>query len=110
MDPYGAVTRATAFEWDSGNAEKHWISHQVTVSECEQVFFNRPIIAAEDLVHSRHEPRLFVLGHTDADRRLFIALTIRGDRIRVISARDMSRRERRRYDREANRQEEADSQ
>lgn len=85
------------FEWDPGNAEKIGCRHGVAPQEAEQMFFNRPIIVAEDPGHSRSERRHFALGRTDDGRRLGIAFTIRGDRIRVISARPMSRRERRVY-------------
>jgi hypothetical protein len=82
------------FDWDEGNLLKNWEKHGVSAFECEQVFFNRPLIAAPDEVHSSTEPRFYALGQTDASRLLFIAFTIRGRRIRVISARDMNRRER----------------
>ena len=67
------------------------------MSSAEQVSFNRPLIVAADAKHSRVERRYFVLGQTDDDRPLFIAFTLRGDLIRVIAARDMSRRERKVY-------------
>jgi uncharacterized DUF497 family protein len=82
------------FDWDEGNLLKNWEKHGVSAFECEQVFFNRPLIAAPDEVHSSTEPRFYALGQTDASRLLFIAFTIRGRLIRVISARDMNRRER----------------
>jgi len=85
------------FEWDEGNVAKNWQSHRVTPQEAEQVFFNRPLIVADDPKHSRTERRYFVLGQTDEDRALFVAFTVRGGRIRVISARDMSRKERKVY-------------
>jgi uncharacterized DUF497 family protein len=85
------------FDWDPGNVEKNWLAHQVTPQECEQLFFNRPLIAADDAKHSRTEKRFFVLGQTDEDRPLFIAFTVRKKRIRVISARDMNRKERKVY-------------
>jgi len=97
MDAYDHLARATGFEWDAGNAEKNWLRHQVTAAECEQVFFNQPLIVAEDDAHSGEEQRFFALGRTDSDRRLFVVFTMRGDLIRVISARDMSRKERRSY-------------
>ena len=87
-----------AFEWDEGNAEKNWARHRTTVAECEQVFFNRPLVVADNAGHSHGETRFLVLGQSDGGRRLFIAATIRQDRIRVISARDMSRRERKAYE------------
>ena len=92
------LLRCTGFEWDEGNREKNWIRHQVSVAECEQVFFNVPLLAAEDERHSRAEPRYYVLGQTDAGRKLFVVVTIRGESIRVISARDMSHRERKEYE------------
>ena len=85
------------FEWDEGNIRKNWDKHRVTPLECEQVFFNRPLIAADDESHSGREARYYVLGKADAGRQLFIVFTIRNHRIRVISARDMSQKERRRY-------------
>ncbi len=92
-----AIYNCDGFDWDDGNSEKNWILHQVTDGECEQVFFNLPLIAASDTKHSQYEPRFFVLGRTDADRWLFIAAVIRDYRIRVISARDMNEREAKKY-------------
>jgi uncharacterized DUF497 family protein len=89
---------ATEFDWDGGNAEKNWLRHRVSQSESEQVFFNRPLVAAEDGPHSLGEVRHYALGSTDAGRLLFVAYTLRGERIRIISARDMTRRERKEYE------------
>jgi uncharacterized DUF497 family protein len=75
-----------------------WDKHGVLASECEEVFFNLPLILQPDPSHSQNEPRYYVFGHTIAGRRLFIAFTIRGDKIRVISARDMSKKERSIYE------------
>jgi uncharacterized DUF497 family protein len=86
------------FDWDDGNIEKNWLSHQVTPQEAEQVFFNRPLVVADDAKHSRLEKRYMVLGQTDENRVLFIAFTLRKKRIRVISARDMNRKERKVYE------------
>lgn len=85
------------FDWSGGNAQKNWDVHKVTPLEAEQVFFNQPLLGAEDVGHSDVERRLYALGVTDEGRELFIAFTMRGRRIRVISARDMSRRERRSF-------------
>lgn len=81
------------FQWDDGNSDKNWYLHQVTDSECEQLFFNLPLIIASDTEHSQQEQRYYALGRTDADRWLFIAFTLRDNLIRVISAREMNRRE-----------------
>lgn len=88
----------TGFDWDENNREKNWEKHQVLAGECEEVFFNLPLLLESDSLHSQKEPRYYVLGHTIAGRRLFIAFTIREDKIRVISARDMSKKERSIYD------------
>jgi len=91
------------FEWDAGNARKSLDKHGVSQSEAEQVFFNLSLLAADDVRHSAAEARVHALGKTDAERRLHITFTLRveGTKIRVISARDMSRRERLAYDQEA---------
>jgi hypothetical protein len=85
------------FEWDQGNIEKNWENHRVSYLECEEVFFNQPLLVQEDEIHSKFEPRYYVLGGTNDGRHLFIVFTIRRNKIRVISARNMSRRERRIY-------------
>ncbi len=91
---------AVEFEWDEGNSEKNWVLHQVTRQEAEQVFFNRPFVVEDDLLHSDTEVRYYGLGHTDTDRLLFVVYTLRGEppRVRVISARDMEPYERREYE------------
>ena len=86
------------FEWDEGNSEKNWIRHQVSKNECEEVFFNIPLIVADDQKHSDEEKRFYALGRTDRARFLFIVFTIRNNLLRVISARDMNLREERRYE------------
>jgi uncharacterized DUF497 family protein len=89
---------AEGFEWDEGNIRKNWEKHQVSHIECEEIFFNSPVIFREDESHSTSENRSFVLGKTDTDRLLFAVFTMRGGKIRIISARDMSRRERKVYE------------
>ncbi len=87
----------TGFRWDAGNSEKNWLAHDVTRGETEQVFFNRPVFVTTDAAHSKSEARYYMLGRTGAGRRLTIVFTIRDALVRPIMARDMSRRERRRY-------------
>jgi hypothetical protein len=82
------------FDWDENNRSKNWIAHQVSVGECEEVFFNLPLLLQPDPAHSLVETRYYVLGQTNANRRLFIAFTVRSNKIRVVSARDMSKKER----------------
>ena len=91
------LTECEGFEWDDGNSEKNWISHQVSQSECEQIFFNIPLILLEDEKHSTEEKRYAALSQTDMGRLITVIFTIRNNKIRVISARDMSRKERKLY-------------
>lgn len=85
------------FDWSRGNAEKIWRTHRVSWEEAEQVFENRPLLTKKVTRPDIAEERWLALGASDAGRRLFLAYTMRGELIRVISARDMSRRERREY-------------
>jgi uncharacterized DUF497 family protein len=89
------------FDWDEANLAKNWEKHHVTPWECEQTFFNLPLVVAEDSAHSLTEARYYVLGQTDGGRKLFLVFTIRSKKVRVISARDMSVKERRMYDAQA---------
>ena len=91
------LLKCTGFEWNKGNKDKNWVKHKISNAECEQIFFNRPLIVHFDEEHSKTEDRFFALGHTDLGRMLFIVFTIRDTKIRVISARDMSRKERKIY-------------
>ncbi len=91
------LERIEGFEWDEGNANKNWHLHNVTDGECEDVFFNVPSIIAADKKHSDSEDRFFALGRTESNRWLFLAFTVRNNLIRVISAREMTKSERRKY-------------
>jgi len=82
------------FQWDAGNSEKNWTRHRVSQLEAEQVFFNRPLVVPAS-VGSEAERRFFALGRSDSGRDLAIVFTTRHKLVRVISARPMSRRERR---------------
>lgn len=86
------------FDWDDGNREKNWLSHKVKPVECEMVFFNQPLLVIDDSRHSAVESRFYAFGRTDLDRYLLIVFCIRKNRIRVISARDMNKKERRFYE------------
>lgn len=86
-----------AFEWDDGNTAKNVLGHGVSQAEAEEMFFVDPIILLEDEKHSVVERRYLVFGSTGGGRLLATAFTIRRNLIRIISGRDMSRRERRRY-------------
>ena len=93
------LSRCAGFQWDRHNAGKNWERHRVAITECEEIFFNTPLVVEDDREHSQREPRFYCLGRTDAGRLLFVVFTIRGALIRVISARDMGRKEREVYQR-----------
>lgn len=95
------LDNCTGFEWDEGNSLKNWLRHQVKQGECEQVFFNEPLVVFNDLKHSQEEQRWFLLGKTDGSRYLYLVFTVRKTLIRVISARDMNKKERKIYDEQA---------
>lgn len=88
----------TGFEWDRGNLEKNPDKHDVSSGECEEVFFNEPFFSYFNEKHSGSEDRYYVLGETNANRFLFIVITVRGTSLRVISARDMNKNERKAYE------------
>jgi len=87
----------TGFDWDEGNINKNQ-KHDVVYTECEQIFFNEPIIILDDPKHSFSEIRYAAFGVTDGDRKLVVIYTMRNKKLRVISARDMSRKERNFYE------------
>ncbi len=92
-----SLAQREGFQWDAGNSAKIWQRHAVAPAECEELFFNSPLVVGSDEEHSGVEDRLYALGQTDTGRLLFAVFTLRGRLIRVISARDMSRKERRIY-------------
>jgi len=83
----------TGFDWDEGNRDKNQIKHNVGNYEAEEIFFNTPLIIKPDEKHSGNEMRYYALGNTDSGRKLFISFTIRGSLVRIISARDMTKKE-----------------
>ena len=91
------LSNLTGFDWDKGNRDKNWVKHKVSDAECEEILFNIPSVVFPDEGHSESEKRYYALGSTDMNRLLFLVFTVRRDRIRVISARDMTKKERKRY-------------
>jgi uncharacterized protein len=91
--------RIIGFQWDNGNARKSIEKHGVGQAEAEQIFLHEPLLIASDQRHSTSEVRLHALGQTDEGRLLHITFTLRVDQtqIRIVSARDMSRKERSHY-------------
>ena len=94
------LAKISGFNWDAGNTRKNEDKHGVSMAEAEQVFFNTPLLILEDAAHSHQEIRIHALEKTDEGRALHITFTLRKAEtlIRVISARDMHRKERAIYD------------
>jgi uncharacterized protein len=94
------LDQITGFDWDDGNSRKNADKHGVSQAEAESVFFNEPLIVAEDARHSEAERRLNALGRTAQNRLLHLTFTLRqnGTMVRVISAREMHRKERKAYE------------
>jgi len=86
------------FQWDEGNSNKNFIKHKVWNWECEQLFFNIPLVILDDPGHSLSEKRWAAFGKTDSGRQLIIVFTKRSNLLRIISARDMNHRERAYYE------------
>ena len=90
--------KAIGFLWDRGNLDKNWVKHKVKNTECEEVFSDKKKVQFKDVLHSDKENRFILLGKTKKDRLLFIAFTLRDNEVRVISARDINKRERKLYE------------
>lgn len=94
--------RIVGFDWAAGNARKSVEKHDVSQAEAEQVFFNEPLLTVSNTRRSASEPRIHALGRTDDGRLLHITFTLRENetKLRVISTRDMNRKERSYYEQE----------
>jgi len=93
--------RVSGFIWDKGNKDKNWIKHRVSNKECEEVFFDQNKKISKDKLHSKKEERFILLGKTKKDRLLYTVFTMRNKKIRVISSRDINRKERFLYEKGA---------
>jgi len=88
------------FEWDEGNKHKNLLKHRISIEECEQIFGRDDFITFTDTKHSYKEPRYVIFGKNKQEKILSIAFTIRGRKIRIISARPAGNRERKLYEEE----------
>lgn len=86
------------FLWDNGNSEKNWIKHHVSRDECEEPFFDEDKIIYKDIFHSVSEERFILIGKSKKNRLLYIVFTMRRGKIRIISARDVNRKEEHLYE------------
>ncbi len=94
----GLLRSSIVFEWDRGNKEKNWVKHRISINESEDIFFDKRSFTTRDTKHSTIEDRFQILGKTVERKYLTIYFTVRGNKIRVISARPMSRKERKQYE------------
>ncbi len=90
---HSILANCEGFQWDKGNSLKSWLKHHVTEREAEQVIFNELLLVADEK-HSQYESRFRAMGYTDENRYLYIVFMVRNNLIRVISARDMNKKER----------------
>ena len=94
MDWRDRLKNAKGFQWDQGNAKKNIDKHQLSCEESEQVFFNRPLYVVEDSKHSNAETRFKAFGKNNTGKLITLSFTLRGELIRIISARSMNKKER----------------
>ena len=87
----------TGFDWDAANWRKSELKHGVAAAESQEALLNEPLCQI-DTHHSDDEQRYVALGVTNDGRRLFVSFTVRRSRVRIISARPMSRKERAIYE------------
>lgn len=92
------LPKPLAFEWDKGNINKNFKKHKVTNLEAEEIFRNKPLIIFYDAIHSRIERRFIAHGITSKKRNLTIIFTLRKQKIRIISARNQNKKERKIYE------------
>lgn len=86
------------FEWDPKKAERNKRKHDVTFHEAATVFGDQLAITFDDPDHFEDEERYLTFGQSLFDRLLIVCHTARGNRIRIINARLMTRQERRIYE------------
>ena len=92
------LEKVTGFEWDEGNREKSLVKHKVSNEECEESFFDPSKKIQKDILHSKKEKRYVLIGKTNKGRRLYIVFTVRKDKVRVISARNLNKKEYKLYE------------
>jgi uncharacterized DUF497 family protein len=91
-------SRYKGFQWDKGNIDKSYKKHKISPNESEEVFLDENLKVIKDFKHSQKEERFIALGKTFSGKKLFVVFTVRGDKIRIISARPMNKKERKYYE------------
>lgn len=92
------LRKVVGFEWDKGNIDKSYQKHGITPNEAEEVFLDKDILFLEDIKHSEKEERFAVIGKITKGDILFVAFTMRNNKIGIISARKANKKERRLYE------------
>ena len=92
------IKNVISFEWDKGNKGKNFLKHEIKDEECEEVFFDHKKNIFVDKIHSGKEERYILLGKTKKQKLIFLVFTIRKNKIRVISARDLNKKEYKLYE------------
>ena len=92
------LNKYRGFEWDKGNIDKSFKKHKISPNEAEEIFLDENLKIIKDIDHSQKEERSIALGKTFTDKKLFIVYTVRGEKIRIISARPMDKKERSNYE------------
>src|SRR5207253_11089014 len=85
-------------EWDEGKAKTNLNKHGVSFEEASSVFAGPLALTIPDPLHSEEEDRFVTLGESHRRRLLVVVSTDRGDKVRIISARVATRRERKDYE------------
>lgn len=99
MNP-SELPQPIVFEWDKGNERKNYEKHKISGQETEETFFDAHKKLYEDIFHSGKENRYILIGKTQKFRLLYVVFTIRNNKVRAISARDLNRKERHLYEEE----------
>lgn len=90
--------RVVEFEWDKWNLDKSYVKHGIIPKEAEEVFISEEAFVVPDVKHSQKEDRFIILGKSVSGKNLFVVFTIRGDKVRVVSARRMHKKEVEKYE------------
>lgn len=89
------------FDWDKGNIGKNEGKHKVLDREAEEAFFDKRKVLYKDRLHSGKEERFILIAKTKKGRLLFIVFAVRGKLVRIISARDINKKEVKLYEKTA---------
>jgi len=92
------IKKELEFDWNEGNLNKNWLKHRIANQESEEAFFDKKSVIYKDVFHSYKEDRFILLGKTKNGRLLYIVFTYRGKKIRIISSRDVNKKEVRLYE------------